>query len=109
MCRLPRRCSYLLILLATGNVCLAGGQAEPQRSDAACEACHGAGGNKPISPETPRLAGQESDYLVEALLQYRKGARQNPIMGAMAKSLNDEQIRELAKYFSAQRGLTEKY
>jgi len=74
-----------------------------------CEACHGPGGNKPVSPETPRLAAQEYDYLVQALTQYRKGSRENPIMGAMAKSLDDAQIRELSRYFSDQRGLTEKY
>jgi cytochrome c553 len=107
---LVRRCSCLIILLATGlNVCLADGQAGLQIPSASCEACHGAGGNKPVSPETPRLAGQEYDYLIAALLQYRNGARQNPIMGAMAKALDDAQIRDLAKYFSSQRGLTEKY
>jgi cytochrome c553 len=83
--------------------------AGPPKSAAACEACHGAGGNKPISSETPRLAAQEYDYLVQALTQYRKGSRQNPIMGAMAKPLDDAQIRELSRYFSDQRGLTEKY
>ena len=83
--------------------------AVPPKRAAACEACHGAGGNKPVSPETPRLAAQEYDYLVQALTQYRKGSRQNPIMGAMAKPLDDAQIRELSRYFSDQRGLTEKY
>jgi cytochrome c553 len=79
------------------------------KSAAACEGCHGPGGNKPASPDTPRLAAQEYDYLVQALTQYRKGSRQNPIMGAMAKPLDDAQIRELSRYFSYQRGLTEKY
>jgi cytochrome c553 len=83
--------------------------AGPPKSAAACEACHGSGGNKPVSPETPRLAAQEYDYLVQALTQYRKGSRQNPIMGAMAKPLDDAQIRELSRYFSDQRGLSEKY
>jgi cytochrome c553 len=83
--------------------------AVPPKRAAACEACHGAGGNKPVSPETPRLAAQEYDYLVQALTQYRKGSRQNSIMGAMAKPLDDAQIRELSRYFSDQRGLSEKY
>ena len=91
------------------NVLAADKGSGPPKSAAACEACHGPGGNNPISPETPRLAAQEYDYLVQALTQYRKGSRQNPIMGAMAKSLDDAQIRELSRYFSDQRGLTEKY
>jgi hypothetical protein len=37
------------------------------------------------------------------------GLRENPIMGAMAKSLDDAQIRDLSCYFSDQRDLTEKY
>jgi cytochrome c553 len=91
------------------NVLAADQGAGSPKSAAACEACHGPGGNNPISPETPRLAAQEYDYLVQALTQYRKGSRQNPIMGAMAKSLDDAQIRDLSRYFSHQRGLTEKY
>jgi cytochrome c553 len=83
--------------------------AGPPKNAAACEACHGPAGNKPVSPETPRLAAQEYDYLVQALTQYRKGSRQNPIMGAMAKSLDDALIRDLSRYFSDQQGLTEKY
>jgi len=88
------------------NVLDADQGAGPPKSAAACEACHGPGGNKPVSPETPRLAAQEYDYLVQALTQYRKGSRQNPIMGAMTKSLDDAQIRELSRYFSHLRGLT---
>jgi cytochrome c553 len=76
---------------------------------AACATCHGPGGNQPISPETPRLAGQEYSYLAHALRQYRDGVRQNPIMRAMAKSLSDSQIEVLARYFAAQPGLTVKY
>ena len=78
------------------------------KSGPACEACHGSQGNKPVTPDTPRLAGQHYDYLVQALGDYRKGARENPIMSAMAKPLTDKEIRELASYFSKQPGLTTK-
>jgi cytochrome c553 len=84
-------------------------QVQKPELSAACAACHGPTGNQPISPDTPRLAGQESAYLAHALRQYRDGARQNPIMGAMAKSLSDPQIEALAHYFAAQPGLTVKY
>ena len=72
----------------------------------ACAACHGPQGNKPVTPDTPRLAGQQYDYLVQALSDYRKGARENPVMSAMAKPLTDKDIRELASYYSKQSGLT---
>ena len=84
-------------------------QGAAARPEATCTACHGPGGLQPVSPEIPRLAGQEFDYLVHALGQYRSGARQNPIMGAMAKTLSDQQIQTLARYFSSQHGLRTKY
>ena len=79
-----------------------------KKADEACAACHGPEGNKPITPETPRLAGQQYDYLVQALTDYRKGARDNAVMSAMAKPLTKKEIRDLAGYFSRQQGLTTK-
>ena len=86
----------------------AGDDAGKKKADEACAACHGPEGNKPITPETPRLGGQQYGYLVQALNDYRKGARDNPVMSAMAKPLTDKEIRELAAYFSRQQGLTTK-
>ncbi|HZF30902.1 MAG TPA: c-type cytochrome [Gammaproteobacteria bacterium] len=79
--------------------------AEQTKVDATCVACHGAQGSKATTPQTPRLAGQQRDYLVQALTDYRKKARSNVIMAAMAAPLTDEQIRELAAYYSLQQGL----
>jgi cytochrome c553 len=106
---LRRCCIGSLVVVACPMVSAADEETGSPAAFTSCAVCHGVGGNKPVSPETPRLAGQEFDYLVQALMQYRKGSRQNPIMGAMAKSLTDAQIRELAKYLSNQQGLTEKY
>jgi cytochrome c553 len=91
------------------SICSAEEQGALSRPDSACAACHGPGGSHPATPGTPRLAGQEYDYLVQALGQYRSGARENPIMGAMAKSLSNTQTQTLARYFSSQPGLTTKY
>jgi cytochrome c553 len=79
-----------------------------KKADEACAACHGPEGNKPITPETPRLAGQHYDYLVQALTAYRKGTRDNAVMSAMAKPLTENEIQELASYFSRQQGLATK-
>ena len=94
-------------LLFTTRV-LANDEAGKKKADEACAACHGPEGNKPITPETPRLAGQEYGYLVQSLNAYRKGTRDNPVMSAMAKPLTEKEIRELAGYFSRQQGLTTK-
>jgi cytochrome c553 len=78
------------------------------KAEASCAACHGPEGNKPVTPETPRLAGQQYDYLLQALTDYRKGARNNAVMSAMAKPLTEKEMRDLAAYFSRQQGLTVK-
>ena len=79
-----------------------------KKADEACAACHGPEGNKPITPETPRLAGQQYGYLVQALTEYRNGTRDNAIMSAMAKPLTDKEVADLASYFSRHQGLTTK-
>jgi cytochrome c553 len=87
---------------------MATGDAGKKKADNACAACHGLEGNKPTTPETPRLAGQQYGYLVQALNDYRNGTRNNPLMSAMAKPLTEKEVRELAGYYSRQHGLTTK-
>ncbi len=84
-------------------------EAGKKKAAEVCAACHGADGSKPLTPETPILAGQYRDYLVHATQAYKKGARQNPLMTPMAQPLTEEDIRNLAEYFSQQVGLQTKY
>jgi cytochrome c553 len=103
--------ALVLVLCASliwTTLALAVEDAGKKKADETCAACHGPEGNKPITPETPRLAGQQYDYLVQALNDYRKGVRDNPVMSAMAKPLTAKEINELAEYFSTQKGLTAK-
>jgi cytochrome c553 len=67
-----------------------------------CVACHGNDGVG-IMPEYPVLAGQHEDYLANSLRAYKGGQRKNPIMSGMAAPLTEQDIRELAKYYSSQR------
>lgn len=67
----------------------------------ACQACHGTDGNAGVDPQYPRLAGQYRDYLVRALHEYRSGTRTNPIMAGFAAPLTDQEIEDLAAYYSA--------
>jgi cytochrome c553 len=67
----------------------------------ACADCHGQNG-MPIDPKTiPILWGQERSYLFKQLRDYRNGERENQIMSPIAKTLAEEDIRELASYFAA--------
>jgi cytochrome c553 len=69
-----------------------------------CAACHGADGNSAV-PDFPRLAGQQPDYIVKALKDYKSGARKNAIMAPQAASLTDQDMADLAAFFSSQSGL----
>jgi len=105
-------------LIAVSILALAGASASASARDyeagkkkaaEVCAACHGEDGNKPITPDTPRLGGQYYDYLVHSLEQYKRGKRQNPMMTPMAQPLSKEDISNLAQYFSKQQGLSVKY
>jgi len=98
----------LCTALSCATVASASDEVGKKKADEACAACHGPEGNKPITPETPRLAGQQYDYLVQALTAYRKGTRDNAVMSAMAKPLTEKEVREVSLYFSRQQGLVTK-
>lgn len=69
---------------------------------AACGACHGADGNS-VAPEWPRLAGQVPQYLTKQLRDFKAGRRNDQTMGPMAQSLREQDIEDLAAYFSTQK------
>lgn len=68
---------------------------------ATCAACHGADGNS-AAADYPKLAGQHASYLNSTLKAYRDGSRANAIMQGMAAPLSDNDIADLAAYFSGQ-------
>jgi cytochrome c553 len=81
-----------------------------EKAKVACAACHGAHGES-AGPDFPKLAGQPADYLEHALKHYKGGVRRkNAIMMGMAAGLSEQDMADLAAYFSAQEaGLYTKY
>jgi cytochrome c553 len=65
-----------------------------------CNACHG---EKGISNNNlwPNLAGQKKDYLIKQLKNFRSEERKDPVMNPMTKTLSDDDINNLAEYFSS--------
>ncbi|WP_426688736.1 c-type cytochrome [Rhodanobacter ginsengiterrae] len=98
----------VLTLLSVGAVLafastqlLANGNAENGKQKAAtCFACHGVDGNS-VDPQYPRLAGQYNLYLQRVLHEYKNGERDNPIMKGMVATLSDQDIEDVAAYFSS--------
>lgn len=70
------------------------------RAQAACAMCHGVDGIASL-PSAANLAGQPAIYLEEQLRAYRSGKRAHEVMGVIAKTLSDDEIRQLAAWYSA--------
>ena len=102
-------------LLGAALVALAAGQASAQApapaGDAAkgrekvamCQGCHGIDGWRTAFPEVyrvPKLSGQNPQYIVLALKEYKNGNRGHPTMKAIAASLSDADMADIAAYFS---------
>lgn len=97
-------CALLVLLSLPVGLQAAGDPARGKQKAAVCAACHGADGNSTI-PGNPVLAGQYADYLVYALQGYKSGERKNPIMAGFATGLSDQDMEDLAAWFSSQKGL----
>ena len=50
----------------------------------------------------PKLGGQNADYIAASLKAYKSGERKHPTMRAIAGSLTDQDMADLAAYYSAQ-------
>jgi len=97
-----------LALIAASAPVLAAEEDPGKQKAAVCAACHGPDGNS-TAPDFPRLAGQHYDYLLRALMDYKSGARKNPIMAPLVEKLTRRDMQDLAAYFSSQKGLVTKY
>ena len=83
------------LLLAQGDA--AAGQAK----SALCGSCHGADGNSPLAMN-PKLAGQSARYMVKQLQDFKSGARAGAIMASMVLSLSDQDMEDIAAWYSSQ-------
>lgn len=93
----------LLLTLGLTGVAQAAGDAEAgQGKVAVCGACHGADGNSP-APNFPKLAGQGERYLLKQLHDIKSGNRQVVEMTGMLDSLSDQDLEDIAAYFSSQK------
>ena len=68
-----------------------------------CGGCHGVTGYNNAYPNyhVPRIGGQNYDYLVAALTEYKKGERAHPTMRAQGESLSEQDISNIAAYLSS--------
>jgi cytochrome c553 len=95
--------TVLTLGFAAGNALAAekGDAAAGAGKAATCTACHGLNGNS-ANPEWPVLAGQNANYLTTQINNFRGGKRANPLMQPMVQNLTDQDIADLAAFFSVQ-------
>ena len=103
------RLSFLAAFLAFGvhaavpaAAPLVGDAEAGQTKSAACVACHGIDGNS-VDPAFAKIAGQHADYTVRHLHLFKSGERENAIMAAQAGLLTDQDMSDVAAYFSGQK------
>ena len=76
-----------------------------EKKAAMCIGCHGIPDYKASFPEiyrVPMIAGQSAKYMVSALGQYKKGDRKHPTMRAIATSLSEQDMADLAAFYAAE-------
>ena len=92
---------FLLTIFLTGPVLAADSAAGEQKAES-CANCHGQKGNS-SNALRPNLAAQQPTYIANQLKAFKSGDRINPMMQPMAANLNNEDIANLAAYFSSQK------
>lgn len=85
----------------------AGSAAAGKAKSAVCAGCHGVDGNS-MSPEFPKLAGQDATYTAKQLADFKnpKSGRNNPIMLGMAAGLSTKDMADLGAYYASQKPST---
>ena len=87
-------------IVSLSQTVYAGDPAAGKAKASTCIACHGAQG---ISANDlwPNLAGQKKGYLIKQMKAFRDGTRQEPMMAPMVANLSDEDIENIAAYYSS--------
>ncbi|WP_260291810.1 c-type cytochrome [Sedimenticola hydrogenitrophicus] len=91
----------ILLAMAVGSAQAAGDAEAGKTKSATCLACHGVDGNSP-NPAWPKLAGQHPSYIKKQLREFKGGVRKNDLMSPMAMPLTEQDMDNLAAYFSSQ-------
>jgi cytochrome c553 len=95
--------ALLVATTATGVAHSEGDKAVGRTLVYSCAGCHGVPGYNNAYPQypVPKIAGQNEQYLVNALEGYKSGDRKHPTMDGQAQALSDADIQNIAAYLSS--------
>jgi cytochrome c553 len=98
-------CAVLVVCAVAPAAAQSPGSADAGRHKSSmCAGCHNIPGYKTAFPSVysvPKIDGQHAAYIVSALRAYKSGERQHPSMRAVAASLSDQDMADLAAFYSA--------
>ena len=99
-----------LVLLFTNNSYASGDVINGEKLSQTCLGCHGAPGLRNPGPVylIPMLGGQNEAYIVSALKAYKDKTRIHATMQAQAASLSDQDMADIAAFFSSSDGQSRK-
>lgn len=88
----------MLWIIFCSTLMFVGEAKEPEKAKT-CVACHG---EKGISPNElwPNIAGQKKTYMINQMKAFKDGKRQDPLMTPISKDLTENEIKELADFYS---------
>ncbi len=95
-------CVISFVLMVFSAQTFAADAAAGEAKAKTCVACHGANGNS-SNADYPSLAAQTPLYIFYQLIQFREGRRSNVQMNTFAEKLSDDDMQDIAAYFSAQK------
>ena len=113
-----KKLTFLPYLAVAATLAFAGvAQADEVKGNAAagnakvwlCVGCHSIPDYRadyPLVYKVPMLGGQNGAYIATALSEYKKGERKHPTMRAIAASLSDQDMADIAAYYAAQNAET---
>ncbi len=70
------------------------------KAEATCQVCHGLDGQA-VVPMAANLSGQQKEYIIAQLKAYRAGKRRHEQMSIVAQMLDDDDIENLAEWYSS--------
>lgn len=104
---IPNRVKSALVVVLVTFACSSTafaqqGNAEAGKAKTAvCNACHGETGNESKLDNVPKLGGQGQRYLLKQLQQIKAGTRAVPLMAGIVANLSDQDMADIAAYFSS--------
>jgi cytochrome c553 len=94
-------CSMFVAAAVHADPLVEGSAEAGQSRSVTCAACHGPAGNS-VNPAWPSIAGQNAPYILKQLQAFKAGSRSDPLMTGQAMILSDQDMHDLAVYYSSQ-------